>query len=353
MIKKLVGWIKRKREYFLKFTLPRVFSGSIWKSSCYYFFFHSGFQRELRSVLEGKIRHLNQTRSKGENQFMLVRNTHRLEKALLMRPRKAVFALDYIGETMDCFVALSANKVADFNEGQLKWSTDVLNEYFSVISSNPVLDLQKKRFLEISSERQLFKEEDVLKYIPYKRSETEFSTIEFDEFYKLCKQRRSVRWFMDKAVPRELIDQAILAALESPSACNRQPFSFRIFDDSDKLAQVVEFPMGTKGYAHNIKTFIVVVGHLDAYFDERDRHLIYIDASLANMTLMLALETLGLGSCPINWPEIESREKLMENFLDLKPWERPIMCIGVGYPDPEGKVAFSKKRELSLIRTYN
>jgi nitroreductase len=111
--------------------------------------------------------------------------------------------------------------------------------------------------------------------------------------------------------------------------------------------------MGTKGYAHNIQTFIVVVGNLDAYFDERDRHLIYIDGSLANMSFMLALETLGLGSCPINWPEIESREKLMEDFLKLNPWERPIMCIGVGYPDPEGKVAFSKKRDLSKIRSYN
>jgi nitroreductase len=126
-----------------------------------------------------------------------------------------------------------------------------------------------------------------------------------------------------------------------------------VLDDKALVEDVVNLPMGTKGYAHSIQTFIVVVGHLDAYFDERDRHLIYIDASLANMSLMLALETLGLSSCPINWPDIEEKEKQMGDFLGLEDYDRPIMCIGVGYPDPEGKVAFSEKRELRKIRKYN
>ena len=29
------------------------------------------------------------------------------------------------------------------------------------------------------------------------------------------------------------------------------------------------------------------------------------------------------------------------------------MCIGVGYPDPEGKIAFSEKRNLEQLRIYN
>ena len=35
----------------------------------------------------------------------------------------------------------------------------------------------------------------------------------------------------DLKVPREGIDQAMRAAAQSPSACNRQPFEFRVFDD--------------------------------------------------------------------------------------------------------------------------
>ena len=111
--------------------------------------------------------------------------------------------------------------------------------------------------------------------------------------------------------------------------------------------------MGIRGYEHNIPVLIVVIGNLAAYFDERDRHIIYIDASLANMSLMLAFETLGLSSCSINWPDIEQLEIKMEKMLHLKKYERPIMCLAVGYPDPDGKVAFSEKRSLDQLRSYN
>ena len=91
----------------------------------------------------------------------------------------------------------------------------------------------------------------------------------------------------------------------------------------------------------------------DAYFDERDRHVIYIDASLANMSLILALETLGLSSCCVNWPDIEHLEKRMDKVLSLEKHQRPIMCLAIGYPDPDGEVAYSEKRDIELIRKYN
>ena len=119
------------------------------------------------------------------------------------------------------------------------------------------------------------------------------------------------------------------------------------------MKEVSNLPMGIKGYAHGIQMLIVVVGNLDAYFDERDRHLIYIDASLSNMTFMFALETLGLSSCAINWPDIESLEVKMEKILALEKYQRPLMCMAVGYADPNGKVAFSEKRNLEYIRKFN
>jgi nitroreductase len=111
--------------------------------------------------------------------------------------------------------------------------------------------------------------------------------------------------------------------------------------------------MGVKGYVDGIPMMIVVVGNLDAYFHERDRHLIYIDGSLASMSFMLGLETLGLSSCPINWPDIDRLEKKMQKALKLEKYQRPIMCMAVGFPHPEGKVAYSEKRSLEYIRKYN
>ena len=107
----------------------------------------------------------------------------------------------------------------------------------------------------------------------------------------------------------------------SPSACNRQPFEFRIFDKPELVEQVSSMPMGTQGFNHNFHNYYCcVVGKLRAYFNERDRHVIYIDASLAAMSFMYALETLELSSCPINWPDIEMREQKMTSlYLILEP----------------------------------
>ncbi len=270
-----------------------------------------------------------------------------------MRPRRPVFALDYIAETLQAFEDVWDYAKVD-TDAQHKWFFDVLTEYFETSGEDPMLSQFKDRFrLATMKYSQSLNIEKDLKSIPYFRSDEEKSKITYEDFYKLTKQRRSVRWFLDQKVPRDLIDKAILAANQSPSACNRQPFRYRIIDDPNFRSEVSSLPMGIRGYEHNIPVLIVVIGNLAAYFDERDRHIIYIDASLANMSLMLALETLGLSSCSINWPDIERLELKMEKMLNLEKYERPIMCLAVGYPDSEGKVAYSEKRNLDGIRKYN
>ncbi|MGB5943432.1 MAG: nitroreductase family protein [Leeuwenhoekiella sp.] len=268
-----------------------------------------------------------------------------------MRPKRDVFAKDYIGETVDNFVSLWPN--ADLKKNvQLQWFHDVLVEYFKTAIKDEQVRLIYNKFQSVTNQKTVLASSPK-KLIPYHRLDADKSTISYEEFFKLTRQRRSVRWFQKKPVERELIDKAILAANQSPSACNRQPFEFKIFDDPSLVSTVKDFPMGTAGYGQSIPVFCVIVGNLDAYFDERDRHVIYIDASLASMTLMLALETMGLSSVSINWPDVEHREQLMEQFLNLPDYQRPLMCLGIGYPDPDGLVAFSEKRPLDKIRSYN
>jgi len=79
----------------------------------------------------------------------------------------------------------------------------------------------------------------------------------------------------------------------------------------------------------------------------------YIDAYLSSMSFMLALETLGLSSCAVNWPDVEHKEREMHSLLGLKDYQRPMMCMAVLYPDTEGMVAFSEKRQLDSIRRYD
>ncbi|MEJ1973805.1 MAG: nitroreductase family protein [Lacunisphaera sp.] len=166
-------------------------------------------------------------------------------------------------------------------------------------------------------------------------------------------RRRAGRWFLPKAADRASIDHVMQVALLAPSVCNRQPFEFRIFDDRALVKKVIEIPFGLAGYGHNVPVVAVVVGQQRHFFDERDRHLIYIDSSLAVMGFLLALETLGLSSCCVNWPDIESQEKEMASLLGLSPDERPVMLLAIGYPDLDGMVANSTKKSLSQLRHFN
>ena len=329
--------------------LPKFFSKNEFLAGLYYAFISNSFNREHISVLKGKIKHIEDSKKQSENLYLLIRNVHRIEKGLTMIPLREVFAEDYLPETINAYLRLEDN-VFEVKNKQFIWFKDVLTSYFSIVKHTKTVKIQFDKFNSCTLN---FENTDVSSLkTPYKRDVLETPAVRYEDFVKLNKYRRSVRWFLNKKVDRELVDKAIEVALQAPSACNRQPFQFIIIDNPIKLAEVVKIPMGTSGYSHNIQMMIVVVGNLDAYFSERDRHIIYIDASLANMTLMLALETLGLSSCAINWPDIEFKEKQMELFLGLEKHQRPIMCMAVGYPDFQGKVAFSEKRELNLIRKY-
>ena len=90
----------------------------------------------------------------------------------------------------------------------------------------------------------------------------------------------------------------------------------------------------------------MVVGKLESYFSPRDRHAVYVDSSLAAMQFILGLETLGLSSSVINWPDFEPLERKMQKTLGLELTDRVVMLIAVGYAHSEGMVPFTKKKEL-------
>lgn len=314
-------------------------------SNFYYAFFDQSFAREHQSVLFGRVKYFKLLADNSNSSYLIRRNIHRLEKGLIMKPRKDVFAKDYIEETVNAYVRALEDRNQDLTNGELQWAHDVLNKYFSVIASEPKIDQVKAKFLSLESV------DSKADFVPYKRDLNHLAT-SYEDFLQLCWRRRSVRWYLPKKVPRKLIDQAISAATLAPSACNRQPFEFRIFDQTEMVQQVSSIAQGTKGFNHNFPTIVVVVGQLSAYFNERDRHIIYIDASLASMSLMFALETLGLSSCPINWPEIESWDLKITELIKLEPDERVIMLLAIGYPDPDGMVPYSQKKSLDMIRRY-
>ncbi|WP_396903740.1 nitroreductase family protein [Mycolicibacterium phlei] len=304
--------------------------------------------RERRYVKRG-IREYKRSVASGTTPYLLRRNVHRIEKGLTMRPVRDTFATDYIRPTVDAFRAGLRTGTLRPGHPEFNWIYSVLRSYFDVTSTSS--------HRAIVHAREVFR--DAARTIDVETPDSGphlamplQPTVKIDDLEALAVGRRSVRWFTSEPVARDLVDRAVAVGAESPTACNRQPYRFEIFDDPVSTAKVAAVPMGTDGYDHQIPGLIVIIGNLAAFFDQRDRHLIYIDSCLAAMGVIYALEAQGVNTCCINWPDLPEREVEMRKLLGLKPYERVVMLIAYGYADPEAMVPYSAKRLIDEIRTF-
>lgn len=338
---------KKIRDFFL---LP-IAARSPFLSAIYYSFFNFSFYREFQSVLSARVDYNKQVQGRIDSQVLLRRNIHKLEKGLIMKPRRSLFALGFIEETVNAFSNIAhkyALKDKSVEELGLFWARDVLNNYFSVVDrENEIISKAYEKFRL----NKLIEEKS--NKVPFNRNFNKKQLVSYEALLALSSYRRSVRWFADKEVPRDLIDKAVEIAGNAPSACNRQPFKFYIYDDKQLVQEISRLPMGTAGYSHNIKGIIAIVGNLDAYYSERDRHVIYIDGGLASMGLIYALEVQGIASCCINWPDIGLRERKIAKLLKLRKSQRVIMLMAYGYEAEDSMVPYSQKRSIEELRIFN
>lgn len=338
-----VTWRRNIKYRLLQIQLAviRLFAVNGFLASVYYTFFSSQFRREHKAVLQGRLAYEVSLQKINRSCVLLRRNIHRIEKGLIMQPRREIFAEAYIVETVKCY--LNAIKSPYLCQEERKWATDVLTDYFNIVASSNEIDIARRLFGANGNMA------DANKSIPYAHSSLPACPVDYQQLLTLFQRRRSVRWYQSIPVPDSMLEQAVEAARLAPSACNRQPFQLYIANTPAKAADVASCAMGTVGFAQNLQCVIVVVGDLSAYPAERDRHVIYIDGALASMQLMLACETLGLSTCPINWPDIEQREQLLAKKLNLSYYQRPVMLLAVGYPEPQGGIPFSQKKSNAIL----
>jgi nitroreductase len=224
-----------------------------------------------------------------------------------------------------------------------------LSRYFAVVdcSDNTISDA-KQKYMALGP-----LDARDMTFLPHKFGEGKrLAAVSFEAFLKLAESRASIRWFANKPVERELLDLAFRAALSSPSACNRQPYEYRVLLDKHSVSSISAIVPGMAGYAETVPVLIAAIGKLNYYFHRRDRHLIYTDTALATMTLVYAMETLGLGTCIINWPDIPYLQKRMKRELQLKAHEQITHFVAAGYPDSDGLVPSSPKKHIDDIRFY-
>ena len=122
--------------------------------------------------------------------------------------------------------------------------------------------------------------------------------------------RRSIRKYLDRPVPEELIQKLLAAAMQAPSARNQQPWQFVVIDDHTMLAKIPEF-MPNAAMAAHAPLAILVCGDLGL---EKSPGYWVVDCAAATQNLLLAARALGLGAV---WCGVYPREKRMDGLRQL------------------------------------
>ncbi|XP_069788589.1 iodotyrosine deiodinase isoform X2 [Narcine bancroftii] len=134
-----------------------------------------------------------------------------------------------------CFVILWRSK------GKIKRERNIADD--KRISSRLWADEDLQERTEISKEENVKEclETDVeIQHIPYsmKHYPEEEMIHRANEFYQMMNERRSVRCFSKKVVPREVIESIIRTAGTAPSGAHTEPWTFVIIQDKGMKHQI-------------------------------------------------------------------------------------------------------------------
>lgn len=144
--------------------------------------------------------------------------------------------------------------------------------------------------------------------------------------------RRSIRKFTPQPVEREKLIRVLRAAMQAPSAKNRQPWEFIVVTDSDtKAALAGASPYG--GFTAGAPCAIVPLAVTGDFPGESPWWCEDLSAAVQNM--LLQLEEEGLGGCWIGiWPDRERVENVRKIF-GLDSGLTPFCIIACGYKGQE------------------
>ena len=158
--------------------------------------------------------------------------------------------------------------------------------------------------------------------------------------------RSSVRDYQSKAVPRDLIDRLINAAIHAPTAANRQDWHLTVIVDRQLLDKIsneaklfmtrtrpVDLPevlydkLAQKDFNifYNAPLLIVIYGQLNKPWMAEE-------CALASQNMMLWAHADRLGSCWIELGQSYLSTQVGKDLLGLSPLIYPFAPVIFGYP---------------------
>ncbi|HHJ53183.1 MAG TPA: nitroreductase family protein [Caldithrix abyssi] len=148
------------------------------------------------------------------------------------------------------------------------------------------------------------------------------------ETLKAILTRYSVREYQPKPVPEPLVEQLLRAAMQAPSAHNRQPWHFVQIDDRGLLNAIADYHPYAK-MLYRAPLAIAVCSDRDLEKKEGYRIL---DCAAATENILLAAHALGLGGVWIAVYPNQERMRKMAELFHLPNRVEVISMVAVGYP---------------------
>jgi nitroreductase len=162
--------------------------------------------------------------------------------------------------------------------------------------------------------------------------------------FELIKKRRSIRDYIDKKVPREIIESIIKAGIWAPSACNVQGWHFLVIDEEKRLKELTNSGIVR---LKDIPVGIFILYDKRLVNEEYQDHFQSGAAAIQNMSLATA--ELGLGSCWIcNLP----KKKKLKKLLSVPWYLEPIALFSLGYPKKYPAI-IARDKDLKDFISYN
>lgn len=165
--------------------------------------------------------------------------------------------------------------------------------------------------------------------------------------------RRSVRKYKPQPVEREKMQTFVECGVNAPNAMNRQPWEIRVVDNPDFINGVTELykkeqPKAAedpnfKNMFRNAPTVVFVGRDVQSGSAE-------FDCGLLSENMMLAAQSMGIGSCCLGSPAAFMRSPAAAEYLKQLGFSEGyelLYCIAFGYPD---EAPAAKLRDLTKIK---
>jgi nitroreductase len=150
--------------------------------------------------------------------------------------------------------------------------------------------------------------------------------------------RRSIRAYKRDNITKDQIDTILKAALESPSARNKQPWHFTVVRDQKVIAEVNE--EANKIIGEDVGDIFYAAPMVIFISGEKDWKWSKLDAGIAVQTIALAAHSLGLGSVILGMPDAAFRGPRVDYFNKLLKFPDNYefaIAIAIGVPNTTKK----------------